>query len=78
MPQLFFKHKYVWFPVHLRGPEITDPSGQFADLIVYKTSAREVLYSHQILLYTFQSMEWNCLSISKHQRLYRWSLEMDK
>ena len=26
--------KYVWFPVHLKGPVIPDPSGQLAELIV--------------------------------------------
>ena len=49
MPQLFLKIKYVWFPVHLKGPEIPDPSGQFAELIVYITSIRVDLHSHQIL-----------------------------
>ena len=34
MPQLFFRPKYVWFPVHLKGPMIPDPSGQLAELIV--------------------------------------------
>ena len=46
MPQLFFRPKYVWFPVHLKGPMIPDPSGQLAELI---TSTRVDLYSHQIL-----------------------------
>ena len=50
MPQLFFRPKYVWFPIHLKGPMIPDPSGQLAELIVYITSIRVVLYSHQILL----------------------------
>ena len=50
MPQLFYKPKYVWFPVHLKGPEIPNPSGQLAELIVYITSTRVDLYSHQILL----------------------------
>ena len=50
MPQLFFKPIYVWFPVHLKGPEIPDPSGQLAELIVYITSTRVDLYSYQILL----------------------------
>ena len=50
--QLFFRPKYVWFPVHLKGPMIPDPSGQLAELIVYITSTRVDLYSHQILLYT--------------------------
>ena len=31
---LFFRPKYVWFPVHLKGPMIPDPSGQLAELIV--------------------------------------------
>ena len=34
MSQLFFRPKYVWFPVHLKGPMIPDPSGQLAELIV--------------------------------------------
>ena len=50
MPHLFFRPKYVWFPVHLKGPVIPDPSGQLAELIVYITSTRVDLYSHQILL----------------------------
>ena len=51
MPQLFYKPKYVWFPIHLKGPMIPDPSGQLAELIVYITSTRVDLYSHQILLH---------------------------
>ena len=35
MPQLFFRPKYVWFPVNLWGPVIPDPSGQLAELIIY-------------------------------------------
>ena len=50
MPRLFFRPKYVWFPVHLEGHVIPDPSGQLAELIVYITSTRVDLYSHQILL----------------------------
>ena len=50
MPQLFFRPKYVWFPIHLKGTMIPDPSGQLAELIVYITSTRIDLYSHQILL----------------------------
>ena len=50
MPKLFFRPKYVWFPIHLKGPMIPDPSGQLAELIVYITSTRVDLYSHQILL----------------------------
>ena len=50
MPQLCFTPKYVWFPVHLKGPMIPDPSGQLPELIVYITSTRVDLYSHQILL----------------------------
>ena len=38
------------FPVYLKGPVIPDPSGQLAELIVYITSTRVDLYSHQILL----------------------------
>ena len=34
MPQLFFRPKYVWFPSHLKGQMIPDPSGQLAELIV--------------------------------------------
>ena len=44
-----FRPKYVWFPVHLQGPVIPFPSGQLAELIVYITSTRVDLYSHQIL-----------------------------
>ena len=51
MPQLFFRPKYVWFPIHLKGPMIPDPSGQLAELIVQITSTRVDLYSHQILLH---------------------------
>ena len=40
---------YVCFPIHLKGPVIPDPSGQLAELIVYITSTRVDLYSHQIL-----------------------------
>ena len=36
------------------GPEIPDPSGQLAELIVYITSTRVDLYSHQILLVLVQ------------------------
>ena len=50
MPQLFFRPKYVWFPIHWKGSMIPDPSGQLAELIVYITSTRVDLYSHQILL----------------------------
>ena len=50
MPQLFFRPKYVWFPIPLKGPMIPDPSRQLAELIVYITSTRVDLYSHQILL----------------------------
>ena len=58
MPQLFFKPKYmyVWFPIHLKGPMIPDPSGQLAELIAYITSTRVDVYSHLILfveLYNF-------------------------
>ena len=34
MPKLFFRPKYVWYPVHLKGHMIPDPSGQLAELIV--------------------------------------------
>ena len=47
MPQLFFRPKYVCFPVHLKGPVIPDPSGQLVEQIVYITSTRLDLYSHQ-------------------------------
>ena len=40
----------MWFPVHLLGPVIPDPSAQLAELIVYITSTRVDLHSHQILL----------------------------
>ena len=50
LSQLFFRPKYVWFLVHLKGPVIPDPSGQLAELIVYITSTRVDMYSHQILL----------------------------
>ena len=65
MPQLFFRPKYVCFPVHLKGPMIPDPSGQLAELIVYITSTRVDLYSHQILLGfgVFPSL-WNLTDIS--------------
>ena len=57
MPQLFFRPKYVWFPpVHLKGPMIPDPSGQLAELIVYITSTRVDLYSHQMLLPMYMIM----------------------
>ena len=48
---VIFKPKYVWFPVHLKGPEIPDPSGQLAELIVYITSTRVDKYSHHILFH---------------------------
>ena len=50
MPQLFFRPKYVWFPSHLKGQMIPDPSGQLAELIVLIISTRVDLYCHQILL----------------------------
>ena len=56
MPQLFFGPKYVRFPIHLKDPMIPDPSGQLAELIVYTTSTRVDLYSHQILLAPFNSL----------------------
>ena len=40
---------HVWFPIHLKGPMIPEPSSQLAELIVYITSTRVDLYSHQIL-----------------------------
>ena len=50
------------FPVHLKDAMIPDPSGQLVELIVYITSTRVDLYSHQILLF-----EWwligSCVSI---------------
>ena len=49
MPQLFFRPKYVWFPVHLKGRMIPNPGGQLAELIVWIISTRVDLYSHQIL-----------------------------
>ena len=50
MPKLFFRPKYVWFPVQLKGPVIPVPSGQLAEPIVYITFTRVDLYSQQILL----------------------------
>ena len=47
---VIFRPKYAWFPIHLKGPTIPDPSGQLAELIVFITSTRVDLYSHQILL----------------------------
>ena len=31
---VIFRPRYVWFPVHLKGPMIPDPSGQLAELFV--------------------------------------------
>ena len=59
MPQLFLRPRYVWFPIHLKGPMIPDPSGQLAELIVYITSTRVDLYSHQILLRAIRPFENN-------------------
>ena len=63
---VIFRHKYVWFPVHLKGPMIPDPSGQLAELIVYITSTRVDLYSHQILLESHlnQSKDYHSVHIS--------------
>ena len=47
---VIFGPKHVWFPVHLYGHVIPDPSGQLAKLIVHITSTRVDLYIHQILL----------------------------
>ena len=47
---VIFRPKYVWFPVHLYGLVIPDPSGQLAELIVYITFTRVGPYSHQMLL----------------------------
>ena len=52
---VIFRPKYVWFPVHLQGHVIPDPSGQLAELIVYISSTKVDLYSHQILLPTSQT-----------------------
>ena len=49
MPRLLFRRKYELFPVHLKGHVILDPSAQLAELIVYITSTRIDLYSHQSL-----------------------------
>ena len=62
MPQIFFRPKYVWFPVHLKGPVIPDPSGQLAELIVYITSTSVDLYSHQILFYNNISSDLSTLT----------------
>ena len=35
MPRLFFRLKYVWFPVHLGADLIPNSSGQLAELIVH-------------------------------------------
>ena len=56
MPQLFFRPKYVWFPIHLKGPMIPDPSGQLAELIVHITSTKVDLYSHQILFFKHEGI----------------------
>ena len=53
---VIFRPKYVWFPVYLLGPVIPDPSGQLAELIIFITSTRVDLYSHQILL---ARLTWN-------------------
>ena len=47
MPQLFFRPKYVWFPVHLKSSMIPDPSGQLAELIVMPPplGARGIMFS---------------------------------
>ena len=37
-----FRPKYVWFPVHLKGPMIPDPSGQLKVLIYYFHQSRSV------------------------------------
>ena len=52
MPQLFFRPKYMWFPVHLKGPMIPDPSGQLAELIVIPpaTKLRGVYWIHPVRL----------------------------
>ena len=52
---VIFRPKHVWFPVHLYGPVIPNPSGQLAELIVYITSSRADLYSHQIIF-----IGWHC------------------
>ena len=31
---VIYRPKYVWFPVHLHGPVIPDPSGQLAELFI--------------------------------------------
>ena len=47
---VIFRAKYVWFPVHLKGPMIPDPSGQLEELIIYIIPTRVDLYSNQIIL----------------------------
>ena len=69
MPQLFFQPKYVWFPVHLKGPEIPDPSSQLAELIVDITSTTVDLYSRQILFtqhYRGSTLVWIYAHITFH------------
>ena len=66
MLQLFFRPNYVWFPVHLKGPMIPDPSGHLAELIVYITSTRVDLYSHQIpLAFSVYAILQNALNMPK-------------
>ena len=66
MPQLFFRPKYVWFPVHLKGPMIPDPSGHLAELIVYITSTRVDLYSQQVpLAFSVYAILQNALNMPK-------------
>ena len=71
---VIFRPKYVWFPVHLRGPEIPDPCGQLAELIVYITSTRVDLYSHQILLEPLEQtpVKSSAKSIHFHSRKGIW------
>ena len=71
---VILRPKYVWFPVHSQGPVIPDPSGQLAEVIVYITSTREDLYSHQMLLCPYhdviirvvfgQPQEWGYVRLS--------------
>ena len=56
---VIFRPKYVWFPVHLKGLVIPDPSGQLAELIVYTTSTRVDLYSHQMLFWEYVRCKYN-------------------
>ena len=72
---VIFRPKYVWFPIHLKGPMIPDPSGQLAELIVYITSTRVDLYSLQILFPKLQRRNAACYRATpSHYVLQCWFL----